>query len=137
MNSDEIRARFFAGDWHSSETDIKHGDMVSKLAKTGEAIHAEMTPKIAALMHHVMGACSEAGELLDGIKKSIIYNSPIDRENIIEELGDMEFYMQGLRMELGITREETLEANMIKLVKRYPDYRYTNQRAQDRADKKE
>lgn len=117
--------------------ELQHADMVSKLAKPGTEIAKTMTPQLAAIMHHTMGTCGEAGELLDGIKKSIIYNKPLDVVNIIEELGDMEFYMQGLRMELGITRHQTLEANMQKLAKRYPDYQYTNDRALDRADKKD
>ena len=43
----------------------------------------------------------------------------IDRENVIEELGDLEFYMEGVRQNLGITREETLNHNIQKLSKRY------------------
>ena len=118
-------------------TELEHADIVSKLTKSGQAIYEEMGALKCDVMHHVMGVCGEVGELLDGAKKSIIYNKPFDVVNIIEELGDMEFYMQGLRHALGITREQTLEANMQKLVKRYPDYQYTDKRAHDRADKKD
>lgn len=117
-------------------TDDAHRQMIAGLAKTGEEILKTMTPKQAALMHHMFGVAGEAGELLDAIKKHIIYNKPLDVENVIEELGDIEFYMQGLRMELNIYREQTLVANMAKLAKRYPNFEYTNQRAWDRADKK-
>ena len=54
---------------------------------------------------------------------------------MIEELGDLEFYMQGLRDALKITREETLKINMQKLEKRYGGL-YSNEAAQARADKK-
>lgn len=109
--------------------------MVAGLAKTGDEIIKTMDGKQAALMHHTFGISGEVGELTDAIKKHIIYNKPLDMENIIEEFGDIEFYMEGLRQELGITREQTIKANIEKLGKRYPNFEYSNQRAWDRADK--
>jgi hypothetical protein len=53
----------------------------------------------------------------------------------IEELGDLEFYMEGLRQGLGITREDTLKANIAKLSKRYASGKYSNQQAHEHADK--
>lgn len=82
-----------------------------------------------------MGISGEAGELLDAIKKGVIYRKPLDRENIIEELGDIEFYLEGLRQQLHISREETLLANINKLSKRYEKLSYSNDAAQTRADK--
>jgi len=87
------------------------------------------------LAHAAMGVSGEAGELLDGIKKFWAYNKPLDLENIVEELGDLEFYMEALRQELGVSRNETLEYNMIKLNKRYHSGKYSDQQAQERADK--
>ena len=118
-----------------NELNAKHADMVSELSKPGEVILAELSPHRAAVWHHATGIGTEAGELLTTAKAYSIYGKPVDRENVVEELGDLEFYMQGLRMELGITREETLQHNMEKLAKRYPGYKYSNQRAHDRADK--
>lgn len=118
-----------------SEIEDNHGKMVAILAKNGEVIKSEMNAFKAGLMHMTMGICGEAGELLDGIKKHIIYDKTLDFDNIVEELGDIEFYLEGLRQELNVTRDRTLKANMDKLAKRYPNYEYTNQRAHDRADK--
>lgn len=56
-------------------------------------------------------------------------------ENVIEELGDIEFYLEGMRQQLGITREQTLEANISKLSKRYHSGSYSDTQAQERADK--
>lgn len=114
-----------------------YAKMVEALAKPGEAIVEEMTPFKAHLLHMAVGVSGEAGELLDAIKKTVIYNKPIDRENVIEELGDLEFYMEGLRQGLGLSREETLEANVRKLSKRYEGLKYSNAAAQARADKTE
>lgn len=114
---------------------IKHEDMVRALAKKGDAILESMTPNKCDYMHHVMGICGEAGELLDAIKKAIIYNKAIDLENVIEELGDIEFYMEGLRQAFDITREQTLNGNITKLAQRYKDFQYTDAQAHARADK--
>lgn len=111
-----------------------HPELVAMLAKPGAVIRDEMTPISAHLLHMVIGIAGEAGELLDAIKKGTIYQKPLDHNNIIEELGDIEFYMQGLRAKLGITREETLEANITKLQKRYGE-KYSDQAAQLRTDK--
>lgn len=51
------------------------------------------------------------------MKKATIYRKELDVENIIEELGDLEFYLEGLRSHLGITRQQVLEANRDKLAK--------------------
>lgn len=110
--------------------------MVLKLAKPGAAILESLDPDKVDLMHAAVGISGEAGELLDAVKKAVIYNKPLDVQNIIEELGDMEFYMEQLRNNLLIltTREVTLKANYEKLNKRYKNG-YSDSAAQQRADK--
>lgn len=114
---------------------IDYADMVAKLAKPGYAIQDSLSPQKCHMIHMAVGISGEAGELLDAIKKAVIYNKPIDIENVIEELGDLEFYLEGLRQGLGITREETLATNIRKLSVRYKMLTYSDQQAQDRADK--
>lgn len=114
---------------------MEHRELVQRLAKPGRHILQELTPQGVHLWHMASCICGEAGELFDAIKKYVIYNGHLDGENIIEELGDLEFYMEGLRQSLGIRRETTLHANMKKLLTRYPEAGYTDQRANDRADK--
>lgn len=116
---------------------VTHPEMVRALAKSGDTIAEEMTGDEAHAIHMMMGISGEAGELLDAVKKSVIYKKPIDRENVVEELGDMEFYMEGLRQGFGITREETLAHNITKLSKRYEGLVYSNEAAKERADKAE
>ncbi len=113
---------------------IKHNEMVASLVKPGVAIAAALTGDKAHLLHMSVGISGESGELLDAIKKHVIYNKPIDLENVIEELGDLEFYMEGLRQGLGISREETIDANIAKLGVRYAQG-YSDKAAQERADK--
>lgn len=114
---------------------ITHPELVKALAKPGADIAYQLTPLNAHLIHMAVGVCGEAGELIDAVKKAAIYNKPIDRANVIEELGDLEFYMEGLRQGLGITREETIEANIAKLSVRYSALTYSDEAAQARADK--
>jgi hypothetical protein len=57
--------------------------------------------------------------------------------NVIEELGDLEFYMEQLRQALLLSREETLAANIAKLSKRYEGLNYSDAAAQARADKEQ
>jgi NTP pyrophosphatase (non-canonical NTP hydrolase) len=86
------------------------------------------------MWHAATGIIGEAGELIDAIKKHVIYNKPLDHANIVEELGDLEFYMEYMRQVTGTTREETLAQNMAKLGIRYAKG-YSDQAAQVRADK--
>lgn len=116
---------------------INHSDMVAKLAKPGSQIALELDCIDAHLIHMAIGISGEAGELLDAIKKGAIYRKLYDRENLIEELGDIEFYLEGLRQGLKITREETIQANINKLAVRYQGFNYSDQAAQQRADKSE
>lgn len=116
---------------------LEHSNMVGTLAKPGDAILESLTPAKCHLFHMIMGISGEAGELLDAIKKYVAYNKPLDIENVIEELGDIEFYLEGLRQGLEITREETLQHNISKLSVRYKGLKYTDEAAQTRADKAE
>ncbi len=116
---------------------ITHPQLVAVLVKPGQAIIDTLDPAKANLLHMTVGVSGEAGELLDAIKKHVIYNKPVDRENVVEELGDLEFYLEGIRAQMGITREETIAGNIAKLSKRYASFTYSDQAAQDRADKVE
>lgn len=113
----------------------EHANMVEALVKPGADIIAEMTPAKANNIHMAIGITGEAGELLDAVKKECMYNKVIDVENVIEELGDLEFYMEGLRQSLAITRQETLQHNLDKLATRYKGKQFSNKAASDRADK--
>jgi len=115
---------------------LEHAKLVSGLTKPGADIAAQMTDEKANLLHMVVGIAGEAGELLDGIKKHVIYQQPLDLVNTVEELGDLEFYMQGLRAEIKVSRDAVLEFNTKKLSERYSSGAYTDWDAIRRADKK-
>lgn len=118
--------------------ELEHQMMVEQLLKSGQDVLDSLTPLKCDISHAAYGIGTEAGELMDAVKKHIYYNREIDRENVKEELGDLEFYLQALRSRLGITRQETLEHNINKLLKgkkaRYKEG-YSDQAAAERADK--
>lgn len=109
---------------------------VASRIKDGAELLVSMTSAKMNLMHMAIGISGEAGELLDAVKKHVVYNKPLDLDNIVEELGDIEFYLEGIRQELGLYRSDILEANAAKLERRYP-LKYTDEQAQARADKEQ
>ncbi len=84
---------------------INHADMVKVLAKSGDTIADELTGENAHLLHMAVGISGEAAELLAAFETPAETGAPIDMENVLEELGDLEFYIEGLRQGLGVTRK--------------------------------
>src|SRR5689334_11834937 len=105
---------------------LTHPHLVTALCKDGQDIIDALTPLDAHLWHMSSCLCGESAELFDAIKKCVIYRKEIDIANVIEELGDLEFYMEGLRQGLNITREQTLTKNVEKLTVRYGQ-KYSNE----------
>ena len=92
------------------------------------------TPSQCELLHAAIGIAGEAGELLDTVRKHVFDGQPLDRENVIEELGDLCFYLEAAMQAIGVTREEIEELNTAKLSKRY-EAGYSDKEVQERADK--
>ena len=83
------------------------------------------------LLHATIGISTEAGELLDAVKKHLFYGKPLDVVNLQEELGDLYWYMSVLCEWLGCTHEELMERNIDKLKVRYPE-KFTSEAATNR-----
>lgn len=122
-------------DLEGKEIEAEYAEMVDKLVKPGEFILKALTPERCNLWHMATGVSGEAGELSDAVKRWTIYNKPLDLANVVEEMGDLEFYLQGIRSALGISRAEVLQANKEKLAVRYAANTYSDEAAQERADK--
>jgi uncharacterized protein YabN with tetrapyrrole methylase and pyrophosphatase domain len=86
-------------------------------------------------MHVGLGIASEAGEVADCIKKEVIYRKPPDRKHLVEELGDLRFYMEAAMSLYGIEDQEVLQENANKLSRRYQSLTYSDTAALARADK--
>lgn len=116
---------------------ISHYELVNNLFKTGEAIQPSITAQKLSVLHATIGISGEAGELLDAVKKHVMYNKPLDVENVIEELGDLYFYMEALEQALGLSKEAIIRHNISKLSIRYSSGSYSDTQAQERADKQD
>lgn len=75
----------------------------------------------ARLIHGSQGLATESGELTDTIKRHIFYNAPLDKVNMIEEVGDALWYLALICDACGGNLEQAMEANIKKLNKRYPN----------------
>lgn len=73
------------------------------------------------LINSVMGLCGESGEVIDLVKKHVSHGHPLNREKLIDELGDVAWYLAECATVLDVTLEEILERNIEKLKKRYPE----------------
>lgn len=86
-------------------------DLVSKL----------MYRKDAELLHAQLGITTEAGEFADIIKKYLMYGKEVDRVNLIEELGDLTWYIGLAIQAVGSSWGEVFSTNIKKLATRYPE----------------
>lgn len=71
------------------------------------------------LLHAAMGLCTEAGEVMDAIKKHLFYGAELDETNLIEEAGDVLWYLAIMMDELSIGFHGVMQINHDKLAKRY------------------
>lgn len=99
------------------------------------ALLKPMPREIDNLLHCVLGISGESGELVDAVKKHWAYNKPLDHENILEEMGDLFFYFQGMMNLFGIELDTLVRLNQHKLLQRFPNVAYTDFHAQARLDK--
>lgn len=85
------------------------------------------------LNHAALGIAGEAGEVVDLVKKHVIYGKPLDRAKLIEELGDLLFYLDALVDDIGSSWDEIRDVNYNKLNARYPEG-YSDKAAIERRD---
>jgi NTP pyrophosphatase (non-canonical NTP hydrolase) len=111
-----------------------HREFVRKLCKAGSVIAEELTPDDCHRLHMAIGISGEAGELLDAIKKATIYRKQLDIANIVEECGDLLFYISGMLDSIGVDIESAIAANTSKLSIRYGKS-YSDKSAVERLDK--
>lgn len=102
--------------------------------------HASRTAKemdqISDIIHATLGMASEAGELTSSVKSWMAYGNPLDVKNIVEEMGDIMWYIALMCKTLNIKMEDVAVNNIAKLYERYPE-KYSDEDAVARADKTE
>ena len=106
-------------------------DAFQKQAERTSAPKATITPE--AVTEHVlmaaMGCAGEGGEVVDLVKKFRFHGKPFDAERLIEEIGDVLWYVADMASALGVSLSDVAAYNVKKLDARYPDGFEVRQRA--------
>lgn len=106
---------------------IRYDQFVLKLFKKEDDYHM--------LSHAARGIATESGEIVDCVKRSLDYEQDLNLQNLIEEIGDMRFYLQAIQNMFGITDAVILQHNADKLSERYLNLEYSDGQAKLRRDK--
>lgn len=69
----------------------------------------------------ILGLCGETGELADLVKKHLHQGHDLRNDDIIEELGDILWYLVYTAQQLGVFFDTVANHNLAKLRKRYPE----------------
>jgi NTP pyrophosphatase (non-canonical NTP hydrolase) len=73
------------------------------------------------LLDAAAGLAEEAGEVLGQVRKHVMQGRPLDRGEMVAELGDALWCIAICARTLGITLVDVADANVTKLRARHPD----------------
>lgn len=73
------------------------------------------------LRNAAYGLNGEAGEVIDLLKKHEFQGHPLKTESLVDELGDLLWYIALACDALGVKLEDAMRYNVDKLRKRYPE----------------
>ena len=73
------------------------------------------------LANAAMGMTGEAGEVCDIIKKHLHQGHELNVAKVLDECGDVMWYIAEMCEACGFTLNQVMEYNVIKLRKRYPE----------------
>lgn len=73
------------------------------------------------IVNGVMGLNGEAGECIDIVKKHLFQGHPLNIDKLIDELGDVLWYVAITADGLGVPLENVMLHNIEKLRRRYPE----------------
>ena len=78
------------------------------------------TDNMDQLINGVMGLNGECGEVIDIVKKYLYQGHQLDKDKIINELGDTLWYINLIANSLNMSLEDIAKYNIDKLQRRYP-----------------
>lgn len=73
------------------------------------------------VLHAIIGAATEAGELVEALRATVVNGEAFDEVNMREEVGDVFWYFAILADTCDFTFEESQRTNIAKLRARYPN----------------
>ncbi len=113
---------------------MKFNDYQAGANRTGNVLAESL---VSNLNHAALGLTTEVGEFVSEVKRIVRYNKPCDpkmHDHMVEELGDILWYIALAAEALGVRMEEMAERNLDKLRARFPE-KYSDEAAEARADK--
>ena len=81
----------------------------------------DVKAQTSKLLNASLGLNGESGEFADAVKKCVYQGHELDRDHLIEELGDVMWYVAYACAALDYDLGEVVEANVEKLRRRYPE----------------
>lgn len=106
---------------NTGDNNVTNTEYIQLAVRTESDLHPLRSTVKSRLLHGGIGISTEAGELLDNIKKHLFYKRPLDLVNMKEEAGDIFWYMAIVCDTCGWSFDEIMERNIEKLKVRYPD----------------
>lgn len=85
------------------------------------------------LLHAALGICDEAGEIAKAFKGALAYKKELDINNLVEEMGDILWFIALMCDKLEIGMDYVAVRNIEKLYARFPE-KFTTEDAIARAD---
>jgi len=68
-----------------------------------------------------LGLAGEVGEVIEIIKKDLFHGKDVNTVDLINEVGDVMYYLQSVANFYGFGLDQAMKANHDKLMDRYPD----------------
>ena len=105
--------------------------MAQYLEESGRTAHKPMVHRVRKedsvevdrerMLHAALGLCTESGEFADIIKGERYYQKKMVHQHVLEELGDVLWYVGEAIRTANSSFEEVAEMNLRKLKQRYPE----------------
>lgn len=112
---DNIKKSLFYGR-EIPEADVK---TISSITNTEQKTPSNFHGMDPNLLHAALGILTESVEVLQAIAKGS-RTGEVDRVNLVEEMGDIEWYMALMYRTLRATPEQARDINIRKLALRFP-----------------
>lgn len=115
--------------WHEHSATLKTiGENINTIYNTDSLSSLNLDTR---LFHAVIGIATESTELVEAIEVAVRENKSVDHVNILEELGDLNWYQALIVDTTNANWAHILDTNIAKLKARYPD-KFTAENAIER-----
>ena len=113
--------------------------VIDEVQTAAQADTARETKVSKRLLHAIIGHVTEAGELADAGVKALVEDHVSGHTviNVMEELGDADWYSSIAIDYLQVSRPDIWDRNIRKLSKRFPNQQFSNFHAENRDLEKE